>query len=399
MMLPIRFYLKTELIAGIGVYKDLPAFLADKCKNPLLIVDENIAEIPPVAFLREELLQGKFQGDLIVTRGSEEPDYDYLDSVTDQAHSMAPDLVVGIGGGSTLDLAKAVAVLLTNPGKGLDYRGFDKAECPGVPLMAIPTTAGTASEVTVNAVFTDKAEKRKLGINGKSIESTWAVLDPHFTRSAPFSVAVSSGVDAMVHVLESFVTSNAPVTNYSFTQRQNSNPVTKSFAREAFSLLYHNLPALVEDPGNMSRLLNIQLGAYYAGISLFNTGSGIAGAMSYPLGVHYKVPHGIGGGMFALPVVQYNVANGFYDYQFLYDLIEDADLSLDPKAKCDHFLQLMEELFGSLKVPKSLSSFGIEADCYEHVLEIMQGLQGAFDQNPVSLKVEDAGILLKPFFN
>ena len=97
-----------------------------------------------------------------------------------------------------------------------------------------------------------------------------------------------SWCDAMVHVLESFVTSNAPPTNYGFSQRQNSNLVTRSFAREAFSLLYHNLPTLVEDPRNMERLLKIQLGAYYAGISLFNSGSGIAGAISYPLGVHYK---------------------------------------------------------------------------------------------------------------
>jgi alcohol dehydrogenase class IV len=334
----------------------------------------------------------------ILLRGTEEPDYDYLDEVSKEARNLPCDLIIAIGGGSTLDLAKAVSILLTNPGSGLDYRGFDKVQVPGIPLMAIPTTAGTGSEVTINAVFTNKQENKKLGINGSFMNAKYAVLDPHFTCTAPLKVSVSAGVDAMVHVLESFVTSNAPPTNYTFSQRQNSNFVTQNFAREAFSLLYHNLPTLIEDPQNMDRLLNIQLGAYYAGISLFNSGSGIAGAMSYPLGVHYKIPHGICGGMFALPVVRYNVSNGYYDYQLLHDQMNDADLSLDPQSKCDRFIELMQSLFDSLEVPDSLAQFGVGPDSYEHVLEIMQGMQGAFDQNPVPLKTEDAGILLKPFF-
>jgi len=394
----LRFALNTELLCGQSVHRELPGLIASFAKSVLLLIDENVSSIEPVSFLRNELEKQGLALNEILLRGTEEPDYDYLDEVSLQARDLPCDLVIAIGGGSALDLSKAVSILLTNPGSGLDYRGFDMVQVPGIPLMAIPTTAGTASEVTVNAVFTNKNEKKKLGINGAFMNARYAVLDPHFTSSAPQEVAVSAGVDAMVHVLESFVTSNAPATNYTFAQRQNSNLVTKTFAREAFSLLYHNLPALIEDPQNMERLLNIQLGAYYAGISLFNSGSGIAGAMSYPLGVHYKIPHGICGGMFALPVVRYNVANGFYDYQALHDLIEDADLSLDPQSKCDRFIELMQELFDSLKVPDSLVQFGVGPDSYEHVLEIMQGMQGAFDQNPVPLKTEDADILLKPFF-
>ena len=319
--------------------------------------------------------------------------------MAEQAREGEYDLLIGVGGGSTLDLAKAIAVLLTNPGRGIDYRGFDKVTNPGVPLMAIPTTAGTGSEVTVNAVFTDKSEKRKLGINGRFMDPAYAVLDPNFTRTAPFSVAIASGMDAMLHTLESFVGSNAPATDYSFGQRQNANSLTRFYAREAFRLLFHHLPALVDEPDNLERLFKIQLGAYFAGISLFNSSSGIAGAMSYPLGTHYGIPHGFAGGMFALPVVEYNVNKGYDEYANLYDLIEGVDRLLPNAEKSVLFVQEFRGLVEKIKFPQKLSAFGVGDEDYDHVYEIMQGLQGAFDQNPIPLEVKDVGILLDPFFN
>lgn len=395
----IRFFLQTELLCGVGVYKDLPNLIKSICNRPLFLIDENVAHIEPIGFLKSELAKQGLDSEEILLRGTEEPDYDYLDQISDQARNLSCDFILAIGGGSTLDLAKAVAVLMTNTGTGLDYRGFDQVKKPGITLMAIPTTAGTGSEITINAVFTNKQENKKLGINGAYMNAKYAVLDPSFTCSAPQKVAISAGVDAMVHVLESFVTSNAPPTNYGFSQRQNSNLVTRSFAREAFSLLYHNLPALIEDPHNMERLLKIQLGAYYAGISLFNSGSGVAGAISYPLGVHYKIPHGICGGMFALPVVRYNINGGYYGYSELYELMNGSDHTLSQEEKCEDFINKMQELFDTLNVPKTLSVFGVADDRFEHICEIMQGMQGAFDQNPVPLKVEDVGTIIKPFIN
>ena len=216
-----RFFLQTELLCGVGVYKDLPGLIKSICNRPLFLIDENVALIEPVQFLKSEIAKQGLDSEEILLRGTEEPDYDYLNQVSEQARTLSCDFILAIGGGSTLDLAKAVAVLMTNTGTGLDYRGFDQVQVPGIPLMAIPTTAGTGSEVTINAVFTNKQENKKLGINGSFMNAKYAVLDPHFTCTAPLKVSVSAGVDAMVHVLESFVTSNAPPTNYTFSQRQN----------------------------------------------------------------------------------------------------------------------------------------------------------------------------------
>lgn len=381
-----KFYISTETHVGIGLHRTLASVIRQKGFSRILaLLDENIQSIDPVQTLLRDLEVQKAHVTRFLIRGSEEPDYDYLDTVADAVRASSPDLVLAVGGGSTLDLGKAVAVLLTNPGKGLQYRGFDQVKNPGIPLMAIPTTAGTGSEITINAVFTNKAENKKLGINGRYMNATYAVLDPEFTASAPPRVAVSAGIDAMVHTLESFVGTNA-------------NPMTRMYARQAFSLLYHNLGAIVDDPSNLEKRLNIQMGAYFAAISLFNSSSGIAGGLSYPLGVYYKVPHGIGGGMFAVPVVDYNVQNGYFEYNELYDLIENADRSLSPAQKCQEFVRLMTALVRHLSVPQKLSIFGIGPEQKEHVISIMQGLQGAFDQNPVKLRVEEVGKLLDPFF-
>jgi alcohol dehydrogenase class IV len=198
-------------------------------------------------------------------------------------------------------------------------------------------------------------------------------------------VAVSAGMDAMVHTLESFVGINA-------------NAMTRMYAKEAFRLLYHALPSIMDEPGHLQKRLEIQLGAYYAAISLFNSSSGIAGGLSYPLGVYYKIPHGICGGMFAIPVVEYNVQHGYYEYSELYDLIEDKDSSLALKEKAEDFVKKMYALAEKLKIPNKLSEFKISKENYDHVMEIIRILQGAFDQNPIKLKVEDAGKILDRFF-
>ena len=395
----LRFFLHTDLMCGTYVHLDLPNFLTTLAVDILFLVDENLTKNKALCFLRNQLADAKVNINEILLRGTEEPDYDYLDDVAEKARNLNPDLIVAVGGGSALDLAKAVSILLTNSGKGLDYRGFDQVKVPGIPLMAIPTTAGTGSEVTINAVFTNKNEKKKLGINGRYMNATYAVLDPHFIIEAPKNVQVSAGVDAMVHALESFVGSNAPETNFTSAQRQNANPVTKVFAKEAFKLLHDNLRFVLDENPNLEGLLNIQLGSYFAGISLFNSSSGIASGLSYPLGVHYKIPHGICGGMFLPSVVKYNIEKGYYEYADLYDHTFEQRKDLSPLEKSKIVFNSLEQLFEDLNVPKSLSEFGITKKDYDHIVEITQGLQGAFDQNPIPLDVKDVGKIIDSFFN
>lgn len=379
------FQVKTQLTAGVGASRKLNEFLADKgFKNVIVLVDAGVATHSDYFNEVMAILKNACTSlQVIELRGSEEPDYDYLDVVAAQVRAVdSLDVLIGIGGGSCLDITKAVAVLKTNLGKGLEYRGFDKAQKPGVPTIAIPTTAGTASEVTINAVFTDKSEMKKLGINGRYLDATYAILDAEWTMSCPHMVAVSSGTDALTHTLESFMCNNA-------------NRLTRCFSREAFKLLFDALPSLVDDPQNRDKRQDLLLGSYMAGIALFNSGSGISGAFSYPIGVNYKVPHGIGGAIFLASVVEYNVNKGYTDYAELVDLVEPGFVG-DLHAKSHHFVDMIRKICLHLGVPADLSPWGLTMGDLDTVHDMLKPLQGAFNQNPIAFSAEtDARELLE----
>jgi len=378
------FQLDNRLHYGVGWSRELGDFVKSLgWRRVVLLVDEGVAAHSPYYSEVRPLLAAAVE-DVVEfrLRGNEEPSYDYLDELAGKIRALATvDGIVAIGGGSALDTAKALACLRTNPGPALGYRGFDNVKTPPVPSICIPSTAGTGSEVTINAVFTDKTEGRKLGINGRYLNATYAVLDAEWTMSAPASVAISSGMDALVHTLESFMTGNA-------------NPLTRALNREAFRLLYTNLPSLVDAPNDKNARQALLLGSYLAAAGLFNSGSGIAGALSYPIGVHFKVPHGIAGGIFIASVVDFNVERGWHDYAELLDIVEPhPDWSAERKAK--RFAELMHALADKLGVPKTLEKWGITRANLDHVVTLVAPLQAAFNQNPVPFAADtDARAML-----
>lgn len=379
------FQLQTQMYAGIGFSRTLATFLKERAfKKVAVLVDEGVARKSEYFNEIMEIIRADFP-DIAITqlRGTEEPDYDYLDTQVARLRALdRPDVLIGIGGGSCLDITKAVAVLLTNPGYGIEYRGFDKVMVAGVPTILIPTTAGTGSEATINAVFIDKKEKRKLGINGRFLNATYAILDAEWTLSCPFFFAVSAGIDALTHTLESFICKKA-------------NSVTRMFSKEAFRCLYTALPFLVDDPSNRLMRQQLLIGSYFAGAALFNSGSGIAGAFSYPIGVHFKVPHGIGGGVFLASVTEYNVGKGYYGYAQLFDLVE-TDAGLSAEAKSKEFAKKIGALTAKLTVPVFLNQWGVTRKNIDDVASLLKPLQAAFDQNPVYFSSDkDAYELLK----
>jgi alcohol dehydrogenase len=308
----------------------------------------------------------------IKLRGSDEPDYTYLSEITESVRAIKPDLIVGIGGGSTLDISKAVAALITNTGSPIKYRGFDQLTTPAIDSILIPTTAGTGSEITYNAPFVDLELKQKMGINGRYVNPTYAVLDPEFIVSAPQSVQISAGIDALVHAIESYTCNKA-------------NNITKSYSTLACQKLITNLPTLIDDPENLDKLLDIQIGAYYAALAMTNSGSGIAAGISYPLGVHYKIPHGICGGMFILNEVKFNVENGYSGYE---ELFGSKDV-----------INTLGILIKKLNIPTSLLEFGVTTTDYDTVLNLMTDMQGCFNQNPVPFDAtKDIKKIITPSF-
>ncbi|MCH7564856.1 MAG: iron-containing alcohol dehydrogenase [Gemmatimonadetes bacterium] len=308
-----------------------------------------------------------------------EPSYEHLDSLRERFDGKW-DLFVGIGGGSTLDVAKAMSVLVTNPGPAISYRGFDLVSNPGPPLIAIPTTAGSGSEVTPNAVFTDLKENRKFGINSRYYVPRLALLDPLLTLSCPRDVTVSSGMDALVHAVESYVALSA-------------TPMSRMFSREAFRLLMVNLPRIIGEPDNLTLRGNLQLAALLAATGLMHSGGGVAGALSYPLGVRFNVPHGLAGGIFLGPVAAWNAERGSRRYGELADQLPEVRAS-SSSVRAHTVASALKRIASQLGVPTCLSEVGVELGDIPMMVEQTFLLHGALEQNPTPVSRSDLEALL-----
>lgn len=310
-----------------------------------------------------------------------EPTYDYLESFRGLMAAKNYDCLVGIGGGSTIDLAKGTAVLLANEGPAISFRGFPELKNKPLPVIAIPTTAGSGSEATYNAVFTDTKENRKLGINSILNFPVCAIIDPLFTLDCPKFVTISSGADALIHSLESYA-------------HRDHTPMSRMYSREAFRLVYNNLAKILGNPHNIAIRSNLALGAYLAGTALVNAGSGPVGALSYPLGVLYKVPHGDAGAVFLSAIIRMNIEKGYKDYGELYDLMEDADRSLPHEEKSAGFMRNIQNLMNQIGVPRGLGHYRVGEDGIEKLVKEYDNLKKAIDQNPKEITKDDIRSLI-----
>jgi alcohol dehydrogenase len=384
-----QFNLRTKTLAGAGSVEKVFTFLEDEGYSRAgLIIDQALKDNEYVVSFLKNLEDKKLISVLWYYDLPFEPDYNSLDRIKllfKEGEQTKVDILIAIGGGSVMDFGKGIATLVHNHAPAIEYRGFPKGLKPSVPLIAIPTTAGTASEVTFNAVFTDTDGGKKLGINTFNNFPVMAVLDANFTKACPFNVALSSGLDALVHTFESFATTN-------------KNPYTRMFAREAFKYLFNNIEEALTKNTDEARE-NMLFGAYLAGISLFNAGSGPAGALSYPLGVVFKVPHGIAGGFILPYLVQHNVERNYEDYAELYNQIKGANLLLSPSEKSKALVKEMFDLYERLGVWGKVSQFAVQPGKKEFV-EYVNLLQPAFNQNPLPFTIEDGlGIVGKIFKN
>jgi alcohol dehydrogenase len=360
-----EFNLRTRLKFGEGEALNLGRYLEEMSfKKAALIIDSGVFKID---YVQKVIESCKDKIKVWEYNLGGEPDYDSLDKIKLEFMNPLPDCFVAIGGGSVIDFAKGLATLVINPGEARLYRGFPENIQKPLPVIALPTTAGTGSEVTFNAAFIDWKENKKLGINSLLNFPILAILDPRLVSSCPRKIALSSGIDTLVHVCEAYASLK-------------SGELTKSFAREGFKLIFENIEKALGNPNDLESWGKLQLGAYFGGLALLGSGGGPTGALSYALGVNFKVPHGLAGAVFLPYIVEYNVKNG-YDYSGLYC----SDLPLP---------DMLFDLYRKLKAPLSLKDFGVNSENMEVMMKSAEGLGGAFAQNPISFVIEDAKKLL-----
>ncbi len=224
----------------------------------------------------------------------ENPTTRHVDAGVEFARRHRIDLIVSVGGGSSMDCAKGINFLLTNGGQMSDYKGFGKAKLPMLPSVGVPTTAGTGSEAQSYALIADEKTHLKMACGDRKAAFHVTILDPEVTLSQPTHVAAITGIDALSHALESYVC----------TRR---NPFSQLLGREAFSLLERNLQVVLQKPDNLHSRSCVQLGAYYAGMAIENSMLGAAHACANPLTAHYGLTHGIAVGILLPHVIRLNV--------------------------------------------------------------------------------------------
>jgi alcohol dehydrogenase len=273
------------------------------------------------------------------------PTTDDVDRGLGVAQSAAIDLIVGLGGGSSMDCAKGINFLLSNGGRIEDYWGANKAARAMLPMIAVPTTSGTGSEAQSYALIANPKTHMKMACGDPKAACRLALLDPELTISMPASVTAATGIDALSHAVESYVC----------TRR---NPVSQLFSRQAWQLLVRGFPAVIAAGDDLDARSKMLLGAHLAGAAIENSMLGAAHALANPLSAHFDVTHGVAIAVLLPHVVRYNAAsvNGLYG-----ELAHDAGLceAGDPRAG-ERLAMHLADLATRAGLPATLADCGVE---------------------------------------
>ena len=306
-----------KIVFGNGSFSGLAEHLTElKVSRPLVVLDVNLAGTGFGERLSGLLDKAKI-GFVLYDKAVPEPPIELADEGAKLAIRKRCDGVVGIGGGSAMDLAKAIAVLAANKGKAEDYLGLNKVPGPGLPKIMVPTTAGTGSEVTFTAVFIRKKLKKKEGMNSPYLYPELALLDPELTLTLPPHATAATGIDALCHAIESYTSINA-------------SPMSEMISLEAIRLISDNLRTAVHDGSNLEAREAMLLGSLYAGLGLANAGVTAVHSLSYPLGGKYGISHGLANTIMLPRVMAFNLPGArekFVDIaEIMGEMVDDLPL-------------------------------------------------------------------------
>lgn len=332
-----QIVLPGRTIAGKGAISR--AEIGKYGRKPLIVTGKYTAKSAAAA----ELL--KYAPDGVVFDGiTGEPTVEMINAGVRAYHENSCDYVIGIGGGSALDSAKAVAAMSALGGNIADYMGREiSGEFP--PVVLIPTTAGTGSEATKFTIITDTDKDIKMLLKGDKLLPDLAVLDYSYTVSSPKSVTAATGMDAFTHAIESYTSRKA-------------NPITDTFALSAMKRIFANLPTAYNEPENESAREQMLIAAYEAGVCINNASVTLVHGMSRPIGALFHVPHGISNAMLDIKCLGF-AAEGAPERFAAAARAAGASDSPDDKAAAQDFLNALEKLCRTVGIP-TLAEYGIE---------------------------------------
>ncbi len=366
-----------RIVMGLGALKNLAAEVgALKAKKILIVTDQGLIDAGLVSQIQEVLdkagIQNAFFKDV-----ETDPRYEIVADCVAKIRSEDADLIVGFGGGSPIDIAKVSAVMATNEGPISEYFGIDLVPQPGLPTIIIPTTAGTGSEVTPIAILSDHTEKLKKGIVSSYLFPSVALLDPELTLGLPPDVTAATGMDALIHAIESYTSKNA-------------SSLSDLLASQAMNLISRNIRTAFADGSNLTARSNMLEGSLLAGMAFCNAGVTAVHAFAYPIGAEFHIPHGVANSIMLTPVMEFNKLGNLEKFARIADYLGENTAGLSTRDAANTAVEAMRNLAADLKIPGHLSEFGIEE---KHIPELAEGVMKVtrlLANNPRYLTRQDA---------
>jgi alcohol dehydrogenase class IV len=345
MMQTYQFKCPSIIVSGPGAAKEVGTYGKGSGKKALIVTDNLLEKIGLLEDIKKSL-EASGISFAIYDKVVMEPTMEHADEGLKVYRESGADFLIAIGGGSPIDTAKAISALATNPGKVNDFEGPNKIPKPGAPLIAIPTTAGTGSEVTQFTIITDTVRNVKMLIASPMIMPKVALVDPMMTLKMPQGITAATGLDALTHAIEAYVSVKA-------------QPITDALALHAIRLISENLRLAWCNGDNIPSRINMMTGALEAGLSFSNSSVALVHGMARPIGAYFHVAHGISNAALLTTVIEFSVPGNPKRYADIAQAMGEVTAGLSVLDAAYLAVKAVKKMTDDLKVPP-LRGLGVD---------------------------------------
>jgi len=366
--------------SGVDSIDNIPAIIgALNAKNVAMFTDRSLRKLG-LFDIPENAVKASGAKYYVLDDLPPEPSYMAVQAVVDRFKETGADLIIACGGGSVMDAAKLASILVTDQygvKELLDNPGMAK-KC--VPIVLIPTTAGTGAEVTPNAIVGVPERALKIGIVNENMIADYVILDARLIRNLPRKIAASTGVDALAHCIECFTSRKA-------------NPFSDLYALEGCDLILNNIEKACDDPDAIEEKNRMQIAAYYGGLAITASGTTAVHALSYPLGGKYHIAHGVSNAILLTPVMRFNAQDPAFQERLaiIYDrCCHEKDRAGTLAGKVEWVIAKMEAIVKHLEIPTSLAAFNVSRGDLDDLVNAGMQVQRLLTNNMRTVTPEDA---------
>lgn len=354
-MKDFNFKVPQTIEFGVGSLKKLPQMLKEMGSEHVCLISDRGMESLGVVKRVEDIIKGEGIAITSFLDVVPNPTVENVNAATAVYKESGATSIIALGGGSPMDLSKAVGVLAQYGGKITDYEGPHLVPGPIVPMIAIPTTAGTGSEVTASAVITDEERNWKFSIFSYNNIPKYAILDPELIMTLPEHIAAATSLDAWIHAMEAYVSTAA-------------SPFSDAMAEKAMELIGGNIRRFVANRSDVDAACAMMLGSNFAGIAFAWARLGNVHAMSHPVSAFFHVPHGVANSVIMPTVMEYNALADAGRYEVMYNYLREGSGMIDNFTP-DMFVEELRNINATMNIPSSLSEVGVTADLIPQMAE------------------------------